>query len=43
MFELYIAVSPLLPKLAVVAAAKAVLKWVKKEEEGLWLSSAPTF
>ncbi|ORY89278.1 vacuolar fusion protein MON1, partial [Leucosporidium creatinivorum] len=40
-FELYLAVSPLLPKTAVVSAARAVTRWIKPEE--LFLTSAPTF
>jgi len=43
MFEMYIAVSPRLPKSAVVGAANAVAKWVKKEESSLFLRDAPVF
>ncbi|RDB17851.1 Vacuolar fusion protein MON1 [Hypsizygus marmoreus] len=42
-FELYIAVSPLLPKTAIVGAANAVARWVKKEEGKLFLRDAPVF
>lgn len=42
-FELYIAVSPLLPKSAAVNAANAVARWVKKEEARLFLRDAPVF
>ncbi|SGY20537.1 BQ5605_C016g08087 [Microbotryum silenes-dioicae] len=42
-FELYLAVSPLLPKTAVVSAARAVIKWIKAEENRLFLTSAPSF
>ncbi|SCV72231.1 BQ2448_4925 [Microbotryum intermedium] len=42
-FELYLAVSPLLPKTASVSAARAVIKWVKGEENRLFLTSAPSF
>jgi len=42
-FELYIALSPLLPKGAVVGAANAVARWVKKEETRLFLRDAPVF
>jgi len=42
-FEVYIALSPLLPKSAAVGAANAVAKWVKKEETRLFLKDAPVF
>ncbi|KXN88162.1 Vacuolar fusion protein MON1 [Leucoagaricus sp. SymC.cos] len=42
-FELYIAVSPRLPKSAVIGAANAVVRWVKKEEPRLFLRDAPIF
>ncbi|KAF5338985.1 hypothetical protein D9611_008733 [Ephemerocybe angulata] len=42
-FELYVAVSPMLPKSAVVGAANAVTRWVKKEESKLFLRDAPVF
>jgi len=42
-FELYVAVSPILPKSAVVGAANAVTRWVKKEEAKLFLRDAPVF
>jgi len=42
-FELYIAVSPMLPKTAAVGAANAVTRWVKKEESRLFLRDAPVF
>jgi len=42
-FELYIALSPLLPKSAAVGAANAVARWVKKEETRLFLRDAPVF
>lgn len=42
-FELYVAVSPMLPKSAVVGAANAVTRWVKKEESRLFLRDAPVF
>lgn len=42
-FELYMAISPWLPKTAVVAAANSVARWVKKEEHRLFLISAPVF
>ncbi|KAK4054502.1 Vacuolar fusion protein mon1 [Microbotryomycetes sp. JL201] len=40
-FELYVAVSPLLPKTAVVSVARAVTRWIKPEEH--FLISAPSF
>ncbi|KAL0069868.1 Vacuolar fusion protein mon1 [Marasmius tenuissimus] len=42
-FELYIALSPLLPKTAVVGAANAVARWVKRDENRLFLRDAPVF
>jgi len=42
-FELYIAISPRLPKTAAVGAANAVARWVKKEEGRLFLRDAPVF
>ncbi|KAL0581169.1 Vacuolar fusion protein mon1 [Marasmius crinis-equi] len=42
-FELYIALSPLLPKTAVIGAANAVARWVKRDENRLFLRDAPVF
>lgn len=42
-FELYITLSPRLPKSAAVGAANAVARWVKKEESRLFLRDAPVF
>src|SRR6266852_2013701 len=42
-FEMYIAVSQGLPKSAVISAANAVARWVKKEEARLFLRDAPIF
>jgi hypothetical protein len=42
-FELYITLSPRLPKSAAVGAANAVARWVKKEEGRLFLRDAPVF
>ncbi|KAG2010039.1 vacuolar fusion protein MON1 [Coprinopsis cinerea AmutBmut pab1-1] len=42
-FELYVAVSPMLPKTAVVGAANSVTRWIKKEESRLFLRDAPVF
>ncbi|EJC99059.1 DUF254-domain-containing protein, partial [Fomitiporia mediterranea MF3/22] len=42
-FELYIAVAPDLSKTAIVGAANAVVRWVKREEARLFLRDAPVF
>jgi len=42
-FEIYIVLSPRLPKSAAVGAANAVARWVKKEEGRLFLRDAPVF
>lgn len=42
-FEMYVALSPRLPKSAVIGAANAVSRWVKKEEGHLFLRDAPVF
>ncbi|KAG9034429.1 Vacuolar fusion protein mon1 [Tulasnella sp. JGI-2019a] len=42
-FELYVALSPKLPKSAAVAAANALTRWVKKGEAELFLRDAPVF
>ncbi|TBU27209.1 trafficking protein Mon1-domain-containing protein [Dichomitus squalens] len=42
-FELYIALSPRLPKSAAVNAANAIARWVQKEEKQLFLRDAPVF
>ncbi|KAJ3823056.1 trafficking protein Mon1-domain-containing protein [Lentinula raphanica] len=42
-FEIYLTLSPLLPKSAAVGAANAVARWVKKEENKLFLKDAPVF
>ncbi|CAE6415267.1 unnamed protein product [Rhizoctonia solani] len=42
-FELYLAVEPTLPKNAIVGAANAVARWIKKEEGKLFLRDAPVF
>ena len=42
-FELYIALSPRLPKSAAIGTANAVTRWVKKEEGRLFLKDAPVF
>ncbi|CCA68473.1 related to MON1-required for fusion of cvt-vesicles and autophagosomes with the vacuole [Serendipita indica DSM 11827] len=42
-FEIYIALSPRLPKSAAIGAANAVVSWVKREEAKLFLRDAPVF
>ncbi|KAI0074029.1 DUF254-domain-containing protein [Panus rudis PR-1116 ss-1] len=42
-FEMYIALSPLLPKSAAVNAANGISRWVQKEEKRLFLRDAPVF
>ncbi|KAH9049918.1 trafficking protein Mon1-domain-containing protein [Lactarius hengduanensis] len=42
-FEMYVTVSHGLPKSAVINAANAVARWVKKEEGKLFLRDAPIF
>ena len=42
-FELYLALSPRLPKSAAVNAANAIARWVQKEEKQLFLKDAPVF
>lgn len=42
-FEIYVALSPKLPKSAAVGAANAVVKWVKTQEGRLFLKDAPVF
>ena len=42
-FELYVAMSPLLPKSALVNAANSIARWVQKEEKRLFLRDAPVF
>ncbi|KAM5533422.1 hypothetical protein V8D89_012860 [Ganoderma adspersum] len=42
-FELYLALSPRLPKSAAVGAANAIARWVQKEDKQLFLRDAPVF
>jgi hypothetical protein len=42
-FELIVTLLPHLPKSAVVGAANAAAKWVKKEEGRLFIRDAPVF
>ncbi|KIJ17802.1 hypothetical protein PAXINDRAFT_161913 [Paxillus involutus ATCC 200175] len=43
LFELYVVLSPRLPKTAAINAANAVTRWVKREEGQLFLRDAPVF
>lgn len=42
-FEMYITLSPWMPKSAAIHAANAVARWVKREESRLFLRDAPVF
>lgn len=42
-FELYAVFSPTTSKLAVITAVNKLLRWVKKEEDRLFILTAPTF
>ncbi|KAJ9091294.1 hypothetical protein QFC20_007671 [Naganishia adeliensis] len=42
-FELYLTVSPSMPKNAVVSAANSIARWINKEEAKLFLRDAPVF
>ncbi|GHJ85369.1 hypothetical protein NliqN6_1771 [Naganishia liquefaciens] len=42
-FELYLTVSPAMPKSAVVSAANTIARWVNREEAKLFLRDAPVF
>ncbi|KAJ9125542.1 hypothetical protein QFC22_000504 [Naganishia vaughanmartiniae] len=42
-FELYLTVSPEMPKHSVVSAANAIVRWIGKEESRLFLRDAPVF
>ncbi|EPQ31033.1 uncharacterized protein PFL1_01222 [Pseudozyma flocculosa PF-1] len=42
-FELYLTFNPWLSKTAIVAAANAVAKWVKQNEQAVFITSALTF
>ena len=42
-FELYLTVSPHLPRNAIISMAKSIVKWVKQEEHRLFIVSAPVF
>jgi hypothetical protein len=42
-FELYAVLAPHTSKLAVITAVNKLLRWVKKEEDRLFILTAPTF
>lgn len=42
-FELYVALEPLVKKSAAISAVNKLLKWVKKEDERIFILNAPTF
>lgn len=42
-FELYLVLSPRLPKSAAIGAANAIARWVQKEDKQLFLRDAPVF
>ncbi|KAI0917319.1 hypothetical protein AcW1_007466 [Taiwanofungus camphoratus] len=42
-FELYLALSPRLPKTAAIGAANSIARWIQKEEKRLFLRDAPVF
>jgi hypothetical protein len=42
-FELYLCISPTLPKSAAVGAANAIARWIVKEDSRLFLREAPVF
>lgn len=42
-FELYLALSPIMPKTAVISVAHGVLRWIQSREKELFLVSAPSF
>ncbi len=42
-FELYAVLAPHVSKLAVITAVNKLLRWVKKEEDRLFILTAPTF
>ena len=42
-FELYSVFSPLITKTAAINAVNQLLKWIKKEEDKLFILGSPTF
>jgi len=42
-FELYVAFEPLTKKSVAIAGVEKLLKWVKKEEDRLFITNSPTF
>lgn len=42
-FELYVTFEPLVTKPDAIEAVSKLLKWIKKEEERLFILNSPTF
>ncbi|KAF4520638.1 hypothetical protein B566_EDAN007504 [Ephemera danica] len=42
-FELYVTFEPLITKISAINAVNKLLKWIKKEEDRLFILNAPTF
>lgn len=42
-FELYVTFEPLITKHSAINAVNKLLRWIKKEEERLFILNAPTF
>ncbi|KAE8738703.1 hypothetical protein FOCC_FOCC015799 [Frankliniella occidentalis] len=42
-FELYVAFEPLVTKANAISAVNKILRWIKKDENGLFITNAPTF
>ena len=42
-FELYAVFSPTTSKLKVITAVNKLLRWIKKDEDKMFILSAPTF
>lgn len=42
-FELYATFSPLLPKRQMINSANALLRWIRREEDRLFVTNSPTF
>lgn len=42
-FELYVAFEPLVTKTNAIEAVNKILRWIKKDENGLFITNAPTF
>lgn len=42
-FELYVIFEPLIDKPTAINAVNKILKWIKKEEDKIFIMNAPTF